>query len=108
MKQYLLLSFLLCPTIVLADGMDMPSAPTVQEPEVEPVELDKRLPPYMPGQKVNLGGHKMRAWSTSGPVPVSPTPPKAPEVPKSPEEYGSNKDISVIVDRRGDKVDESQ
>ncbi len=36
--------------------------------------FDKRLPPVLPGERVNDNGRDMRVWSTAGEVPVSRAP----------------------------------
>lgn len=36
--------------------------------------FDKRLPPVLPGERVNDNGRDMRVWSTAGEVPVSQAP----------------------------------
>jgi hypothetical protein len=60
--------------------------------------LSDRLPPVLPGQEVQLGGKKMKVWSSSGPVAVSEAP-KAPVVDSNQVdvELGS---VGVVVDRR--------
>lgn len=68
-----------------------------QEDQLPP-QLDKRLPPVLPGQEVTINGKRMRVFSTSGPVAVSP-PPQAP----APGESGNKvqlDDVDVIVDLR--------
>lgn len=57
-----------------------------------------RLPPVLPGQEVQLGGKKMKVWSSSGPVAVSQAP-RAPVVDSKQVdvELGS---VGVVVDRR--------
>lgn len=39
--------------------------------------LDPRLPPVIPGEKMNRGGNEMKVWSSAGPVYGNP-PPEAP------------------------------
>jgi hypothetical protein len=71
-------------------------------PEFNP-RADPRLPPVLPGEEVSVGGKRMRLWSTSGPVPVSPAAqaPAAAQVPG--EGLAPNVDLGglgVIVDQR--------
>ncbi len=67
-------------------------------------QFDKRLPPVLPGEEVRDGEHKMKIWSTSGPVPVGPAPRPfdAPSVgqatPEANDSLPSN--VDVIIDRR--------
>ena len=100
------LCVLILPSLGVCDGMDVSQNRVHPAPEItEAPDLDKRLPPVIPGQKIEVSGQKMRVWSTSGPVPVSPVPRPPRNTPDTGRIQGGNGDISVIVDRRGDSVD---
>lgn len=76
----------------------------VKEPSSPEVAvIDKRLPPVIPGQTVSDGTRKIKVWSTSGPVPVSP--PAAPGAPGTPgvvepQPPVTGESLEVIVDAR--------
>ena len=62
-------------------------------------KLDKRLPPVLPGQVVEVDGQKIKVWSSAGPVPVG-------NPPEPWREYNSRSyldipgGVDVIVDDR--------
>ena len=98
--------FVVAPVLpVLADGEwdeQVPAKqPTAEERNTvnsaSDASFDKRLPPVLPGERMNDSGRNVRVWSTAGPVPVS----KAPE-PWNDKKVvgGQGSSVSVIVDRR--------
>jgi hypothetical protein len=102
LRLILLLGMLSFSSVAYADGEREASEFTVQAneiPEATPngasdASFDKRLPPVLPGEEVSDGRKKMKVWSTSGPVPVSPPP--------EPWVQGNTQpgSVSVIVDQR--------
>lgn len=92
----------LFPVLLFADG-NLSGSSTPSSIANAPVNkasdasFDKRLPPVLPGERMNDSGHEVRVWSSSGPVPVS----QAPEPFKDKQlidDFVTNK--SVIVDER--------
>lgn len=82
-------------------GAECEEAQPIVEPAPDPSpmpKLDKRLPPVLPGQSVEIGGRKMKVWSTSGPVPVGNPPEPWREF--NGRTYLDTQDLDVIVDQR--------
>lgn len=109
---YLLsLSLLLICSISLADGGNREDWAAPQNKEVSKssvndgsdASFDKRLPPVFPGEEVRDNGKKIKVWSTSGPVPVSPPP--------QPFDTYNGRQLpsgtGVIVDRRREDTNSS-
>jgi hypothetical protein len=111
MRLWLFLSFLLCVHMnsVFADGervceaesdcADEQAQPPQDSKRTELPKLDRRLPPVLPGQVVEVDGQKIKVWSSAGPVPVS-------RARRAREEYERRKyedltgEVDVIVDGR--------
>jgi hypothetical protein len=79
--------------VALADGKPSSeistSRPTTRQ-------NDQRLPPLLPGEEVvTQTGQRMRVWSSSGPVPVNPTP-----IPQPLPGTVGGAGLGVIVDGR--------
>ncbi|MCB9029743.1 MAG: hypothetical protein H6619_01715 [Deltaproteobacteria bacterium] len=105
----LALAVFFIPSVLLADG-EVEVYDTYKDPE--PVvqhrstdtqgsvaDYDKRLPPVVPGEQLVRNGRKVKVWSTSGPVPVSPAP--RPFDTGNQEAQELLKNGGVIVDTRG-------
>lgn len=97
--KYALLAIILIPALSLAVPVQTPVSPAnVPVNQASDASFDKRLPPVLPGERMNDSGHEMRVWSTAGEVPVS----QAPEPFKDKQlidDFVSNK--GIIVDDRG-------
>ncbi|NLF25605.1 MAG: hypothetical protein GX589_08135 [Deltaproteobacteria bacterium] len=108
MRLWLFLSFLLCVHVelVFADGEQVCEAENGCAAEsqegskrTELPKLDRRLPPVLPGQVVEVDGQKIKVWSSSGPVPVD-------RSRRAREEHERRKyedltgEVNVIVDQR--------
>ena len=89
MKSTLFLLFFLFPLNAFCDAPRYGALPTATP------ALDPRLPPVIPGEKMNRGGNEMKVWSSAGPVYGNP-PPEAPSA------GGNNQRIppNVIIDNR--------
>ncbi|MCB0319096.1 MAG: hypothetical protein KDD56_10095 [Bdellovibrionales bacterium] len=84
----------------------LPANPEVPEPnQASDASFDKRLPPVLPGERVNDSGREMKVWSSTGPVVVADEP--EPWNDKKNDSLNVNSDnhgnLDVIIDRRGDK-----
>lgn len=83
-----------------AQGDSYRDAPLREQAEGSAASFDKRLPPVIPGEEIQDGNKKIKAWSTSGGVSVS-EPPHAPEIPNTqPPLKDSTGRIGVVVDGR--------
>jgi hypothetical protein len=59
---------------------------------------DKRLPPLLPGEVVEVApGQRIKVWSSSGPVPVAPN---VPQPPSNNQPLYGNGIGAVVVDER--------
>ena len=76
-----------------------PEAPAEGSKRTFVPKLNKRLPPVIPGQVVEVDGQKIKVWSSAGPVPVG-------NPPEPWREYNSRSyldvpgGVDVIVDDR--------
>jgi len=83
-----------------AQGDSYREAPLREQAQGSAASFDKRLPPVIPGEEIQDGNKKIKAWSTSGSVSVS-EPPKAPELPNTqPSLKDATGGVGVIVDGR--------
>jgi len=102
MKRALALLILaLFPGFIFADGVESntPSSGSIANAPVNKASdasFDKRLPPVLPGERMNDSGHEVRVWSSSGPVPVS----------QAPEPFKDKQLINDVVRNQGIIVDE--
>ncbi|NMC64480.1 MAG: hypothetical protein GYA55_15045 [SAR324 cluster bacterium] len=96
-----LLTLALFPCYVFADGVpsDTPSSGSMANAPVNKASdasFDKRLPPVLPGERMNDSGHEVRVWSSSGPVPVS----------QAPEPFKDKQLVNDVVRNQGIVIDE--
>jgi len=98
--------------VVFADGEQVCDVESGCKQEIEKKrtfvpKLDKRLPPVIPGQVVEVDGQKIKVWSSSGPVPVS-NPPEPWREFNSRTYVDTPRDLEVIVDDRKNKETEGK
>lgn len=98
--RYTLTIFLLfaCLAVVSAFAQGEKPTPTTPPNQASDASFDRRLPPVLPGERINDSGVETKQWSTSGPVHVS----EAPEPFKDRrmiDDFVANK--GIIVDQRG-------
>ena len=99
--KHILFALLLSPAVLFADGdATAPKAPSASQNtgvnKASDASFDKRLPPVLPGERMNDSGHDMRVWSTAGGVPVS----------QAPEPFKDRQLIDSFVTNGGIVVDD--
>ena len=80
----------------------VPAVPDATPNQASDASFDKRLPPVLPGERVNDSGREMKVWSSSGPVPVAdePEPWNRKQNDRLTVGSGNNGSIGVIIDER--------